>query len=304
MADSPHRLLLLDTSALFFRAYFGVPDRFHAPDGTPINAVRGLLDMLARLAADVEPARIVACWDDDWRPAWRVALLPSYKAHRVVEEVPGGVDVEEVPDGLRAQIPVIREALPLVGIPVIGTEEAEADDVIGTLAARDEHVDVVTSDRDLFQLVDDERDVRIVYTAKGMSRLETVTAEWIDSRYGIRPDQYADFAVLRGDPSDGLPGVAGIGEKTAASLLAAHGTLDAIRAAAETDEGMSKGVAAKLRAAGDYLDVAPRVVRVTGDLDLPDAVATAPDAEAGIEFARRWGVESSMTRLLDALHAS
>ncbi len=304
MADTPPRLLLLDTSALFYRAFFGVPDRFHAPDGTSINALRGLLDIIARLVAEHGPAEIVACWDDDWRPAWRVDLLPTYKAHRVVREVAAGVDVEEAPDALRAQIPLIREALPLAGIPVVGAARHEADDVIGTLAARRGHADIVTSDRDLFQLVDDARDVRVVYTAKGMSKLEVVTGAWLEERYGISPAQYADFAVLRGDPSDGLPGVAAIGEKTAATLLARHGALSAIREAAETAEGMSAGVAAKLRDAEGYLDAAPHVVEVVRDLALPDAAMSPADEQEAAEFARRWGVESSMTRLIDALRAA
>ena len=189
------------------------------------------------------------------------------------------------------------------GIPVVGAARHEADDVIGTLAARHGHADIVTSDRDLFQLVDDARDVRVVYTAKGMSNLEIVTGARLEERYGISPAQYADFAVLRGDPSDGLPGVAGIGEKTAATLLARHGALGAIREAAETAEGMTAGVAAKLRDAEAYLDAAPRVVEVVRDLALPDAAMSPADEAAATEFAQRWGVESSMTRLIDALRA-
>ena len=180
MGENAGRLMLLDTAALYFRAFFGVPDRFRAPDGTSVNAARGLLDMIARLTEAYEPDRIIACWDDDWRPAWRVDLIPTYKEHRVVEEVAGAPDVEEAPDALRAQVPVIREYLGLLGIPVVGAAEHEADDVIGTLATRHEHVDVVTGDRDLFQLIDDPADVRIIYTARGMSNLEVVTGDVVE----------------------------------------------------------------------------------------------------------------------------
>ncbi|WP_240423815.1 5'-3' exonuclease [Microbacterium halotolerans] len=301
MVDTTGRLMLLDTAALYFRAFFGVPDRFRAPDGTAVNAARGLLDMIARLVETYEPDRIVACWDDDWRPAWRVELIPTYKAHRVVEEVAGAPDVEETPDALRAQVPIIREYLGLLGIPVIGAAEHEADDVIGTLATRQEHVDVITGDRDLFQLVDDARDVRIIYTARGMSNLEVVTGDVIETKYGITAAQYADFATMRGDSSDGLPGVKGVGDKTAAALLQQHGGIGAIRQAAAAEAGMTPAVAKKIAAAADYLDAAPRVVAVARDLDLEEPVPGAPDRTAAEAFAEHWGVESSMRRALDAL---
>jgi 5'-3' exonuclease len=207
------RLMLLDTASLYFRAFYGVPDSIKRPDGTPVNAVRGLLDIIARLVTDYEPTHLVACWDDDWRPQWRVDLIPSYKAHRVAEVVPGGPDVEVTPDPLEAQIPMIREMLAALDVTVIGAPNHEADDVIGSLAAQaSTPVDVVTGDRDLFQLVDDASGVRVIYTARGMSKLEVLTDVTVVGKYGVLPGQYADFAVLRGDASDGLPGVAGIGE--------------------------------------------------------------------------------------------
>jgi len=307
MASRPDKLLLLDTASLYFRAFYGVPDKVRAADGTSVNAVRGLLDMIAKLVTTYDPSRIVACWDDDWRPAWRVDLLPSYKAHRVVEAVATGPDREETPDPLLAQIPIIREALAVLGIPVVGAAEHEADDVIGTLATRAEvPVDIVTGDRDLFQLIDDARGVRIVYTARGMSNLEIVDDTVVQSKYGIRAAQYADFAVLRGDPSDGLPGVAGIGEKSAAALLAAHGDLDGIVAAAREGSGGTPGQRAKILAATDYLAVAPRVVRVVRDLDLgapDDSLRPVDDdrAAAAGTLAERWNLGSSMTRALAAL---
>ena len=160
------RLMLLDTASLYFRAFYGVPDKVTADDGTSVNAARGLLDIIAKLVTTYEPTRLVACWDDDWRPGWRVDLLPTYKAHRVVETVEDGPDVEEVPPTLTAQIPLIRETLDVLGIAVVGAAAHEADDVIGTLATRaDVPVDIVTGDRDLFQLVDDARGIRVVYTA-------------------------------------------------------------------------------------------------------------------------------------------
>ena len=305
------RLLLLDSASLYFRAFYGVPDSVRADDGTVVNALRGFLDMVAKLIPLSEATHVVACWDDDWRPQWRVDLLPTYKTHRVVAEVAAGPDVEEVPDPLEAQVPLIRAALGLLGIPVVGAAEHEADDVIGTLATHARMpVDIVTGDRDLFQLIDDARDVRVVYTARGMSNLETVTDDVVIAKYGVRAAQYADFATLRGDASDGLPGVAGIGDKTAAALLAAHGDIAGIRAAADApDSGLSAGVRAKIIAGADYLAVAPRVVAVVRDLDLPevDARLRTPDADSRAEaeaFGRRWGAAAAMGRALAAVSAA
>ncbi len=298
--------MLLDTASLYFRAFYGVPDKVKAPDGTSVNAVRGLLDIVAKLVTLYEPAQVIACWDDDWRPQWRVDLIPSYKAHRVVEEVPAGPDVEEVPDPLLQQVPLIRETLAAIGLPIIGAAEHEADDVIGTLATRSAiPVDIVTGDRDLFQLVDDARDVRVIYTARGMSNLEIVTDAVVVAKYGVLPSQYADFATMRGDASDGLPGVKGVGEKSAATLLQAHGDLRGIREAAEGGL-LSAAASARFAAASDYLDVAPTVVEVVRDLDVvaPGTPLRALDpsqADAATALAEKWNLGTSMTRALAAL---
>ncbi|RLV54771.1 5'-3' exonuclease [Aeromicrobium phragmitis] len=295
--------MLLDSASLYFRGYFGVPDSLKAPDGTPVNAVRGLLDFVATLSAQYEPTSIVACWDDDWRPQWRVDLLPSYKAHRVVEETEG-VDVEETPDTLAPQVPVIAEALELLGIPVVGAPAAEADDVIGTLVHRwDGPVDVVTGDRDLFQVVDDDRQIRVLYTARGVGKHEVVDAEWVRMKYSIEPHQYVDFAVLRGDASDGLPGVAGVGEKTAATLLAAYGDLDGIlSAAADESSSIRPRVRQSLLDSADYITSAREVVRVRADLDLDSPAALtsldAEEAEVFTEFGKRWGLGGAADRVL------
>ncbi|MCZ2402557.1 5'-3' exonuclease [Paenarthrobacter sp. Z7-10] len=300
--------MLLDTASLYFRAFHGLPDTIRAPDGQPVNAVRGLLDMIARLITDFQPTELVACWDDNWRPHWRVALLPAYKAHRLAAVVPGGNDVEQTPELLDAQIPIIREVLGALGIAVLGAQDHEADDVIGTLATRARTpVDVITGDRDLFQLVDDESAVRVVYTARGMSKLELVTDAVVVAKYKIAPSLYADFAVLRGDPSDGIPGVPGVGEKTAAGLLAEFGNLDGIiRAAADPEIPLSASVRSKIKASAAYLKVAPRVVRVVRDLDLPDVETKirpldGPRVEALDSLSTKWGLGGSMQRAVRAM---
>jgi 5'-3' exonuclease len=271
--------MLLDTASLYFRAFFGVPDTFRAADGTPVNALRGLLDFISRLVAGYSPSHLACCWDNDWRPAWRVELIPSYKAHRVagagqtvVAEMATSPDTsgEQAPDDLAVQVPLILAVLDSLGIAVVGKDGYEADDVLGTLASTAPMpVDVVTGDRDLFQLVDDGRSVRVLYIARGVGKHERVDEAWVRAKYGIPASAYVDYAIMRGDASDGLPGVAGIGDKTAASLLNSYGSLEGILAAAsDAQTKISGSVRSKLGAAIDYLAVAPAVVAVVRDLDL------------------------------------
>jgi 5'-3' exonuclease len=294
--------MLLDAASLYFRAFYGVPTSVTSPDGRPVNAVRGFLDMTARLIGAHAPERLVACWDDDWRPAFRVAALPSYKAHRVAAE--GG---EEVPDELGPQVPVLVDVLAAAGLARVGAPGYEADDVIGTLATRARGpVDVVTGDRDLFQLVDDARGVRILYTARGgINDLDLVDEAAVAEKYGIPGRAYADFAVLRGDPSDGLPGVSGVGAKTAAALINAFGSLAGIReAAARTvvpKAPLTAAVLKKLHAAGDYLDAAPAVVAVVTTIDQPPVDGALPrspaDPAALAALAEAHGLSTSVRRL-------
>ncbi|MEW1958242.1 5'-3' exonuclease [Kineococcus sp. NPDC059986] len=307
MSHPAGRLMLLDSASLYFRAFHGVPDSVTAPDGTPVNAVRGFLDSIAFLVTTWGPTRLVACWDDDWRPAFRVEALPSYKAHRVAPD--GG---EEAPDLLLPQVDVIVDVLAALGIARVGAPGYEADDVMATLATRctatsGDPVDVVTGDRDLFQLVDDAAGVRVLYCGKGVRKADAVTQTWLEGKYGVGTGQgYADMAVLRGDPSDGLPGVAGIGEKTAAALVNRYGDLAGLLAAADdTASGLSAGQRTKLLAARDYLAAAPVVVQTARDVpldDVEDALPTAPaDLDRLGELVHRWGLQSSVERVLTAL---
>ena len=295
-------LMLLDTASLYFRAFYGVPETVQAPDGTPVNAVRGLLDMIARLVRARHPAGLVACWDADWRPAFRVAAIPSYKAHRLAED-----GKEQPPPALDAQVPVIREILTVSGLAVAGAPGFEADDVIATLSARSAGpVDVVTGDRDLFQLVDDTRGVRVIYTVRGLMNMDVIDEAAVTAKYDIPGRAYADFAALRGDPSDGLPGVPGVGEKTAAALIRTHRSIGGIITALDAGHGgFPRGSRDKLEKARDYLDIALSVVKVVDDAPLPDVDAALPvvPADAGRlkELGERWGLGSSLTRFAAAV---
>lgn len=303
-AAPPEALLLLDTPSLYFRAFYGIPESVTAPDGAPVNAVRGLLDFISFLVERYHPTHLVACMDADWRPAFRVELLPSYKAHRVAPA--GG---ETVPDALTPQVAVIEQLLDVLGLCRLGVAGFEADDVIATLAVRATcPVDVVTGDRDLFQLVDDAKPVRIVYTARGVGKAELVDEATVVAKYGIPGRAYADFAVLRGDPSDGLPGVAGIGDKTAASLVSRFGSLAAILAALESDSdaGFPAGTRTKLRASLAYLESARVVVATRTDVPitkLDDELPRKIRDEQGLrDLMQRYGLASPIERLLTALH--
>ncbi|PZG54262.1 flap endonuclease [Spongiactinospora gelatinilytica] len=296
-------LMLLDTASLYFRAFYGVPESITSPDGRPVNAVRGLIDMIATLVRSGSPAELVACMDADWRPAFRVAAVPSYKAHRVAEG-----DQEDVPDALAPQVPIIEETLDALGIARIGVPGYEADDIIGTCTACAKGpVDIVTGDRDLFQLVDDARQIRVLYTARGIRNLQVVDEAAVTAKYGIPGRSYADFATLRGDPSDGLPGVPGVGDKSAAALITRFGDLPTMLAALDSGqtEGFPAGARTKLSAARDYLRVAPAVVKVAHDAPLPDVDLTLPaeprDKRALVALADRHGLDGPLNRLLDAL---
>ncbi|TME28247.1 MAG: 5'-3' exonuclease [Chloroflexi bacterium] len=288
--------LYLDAASLAYRAYHAVPE-WKAPDGTVVNAALGFLNFLSRLVPDRRPARLFVALDADWRPEFRVAALPSYKSHRVA-----GPD--DPPDPVDPQMRIIIEILGLFGITTVAAEGYEAEDVIATLVTRNGgRSEIVTGDRDLYALVKDP-DVRVLYTLRGVSELASVDEAYINTKYGIPGDRYFDYAVLRGDPSDGLPGVHGIGEKTASQLVAKYGSLDAILAAPD----LSATIRAKLRASADYLAAARRVVWMARDAPVTGADGTLPrmpkDPTGLDRAAKRYGLMAATTRLTEALAAA
>ena len=315
VTNLPHRMVF-DTATMYFRSFFGLPSSMVAPDGTQINAVRGLLDSLAKLIDQYQPSEIACAWDNDWRPTWRVDLVPSYKTHRldpyrrtdVVGAAGKGAasgQAEEAPDALASQDPIILDVLAAIGIPVVAVDDHEADDVLGSLAAYSSSPTlVVTGDRDLFQLA--HGDTVVVYIGKGIAKHELVNDAWLQAKYGITAEQYVDFSVLRGDASDGLPGVKGIGEKSAAQLVTSYGSLDAmVAAASDPSSTMSSGLRTKLAGSLDYVAAAREVVQVVTDLPIAERdlrLASITTDDQGLDaLAERWGIESSVQRLREAL---
>lgn len=275
----------MDGSSLIFRSFFGNKANQKSPDGRSVNAVRGTLDSLARLLETRRPRALAIASDEDWRPAFRVKALPSYKSHRVAEPVP---------PGLVPQLPMIEAVLKAIGLNWVGKPGFEAEDVIASLARKvDKPIEVYSGDRDLFAIIRDP-DVVILYPEK--TGLAVVDEADVERRYGIPGRSYAEFAILRGDPSDGLPGVPGVGAKTAAGLVRRHKTLDGILNGLDWSESTR-----------DYIQRAREVVYPVEDLDLPDPAAGLPtepaDPKAFEKLNRELGIETSTTRLLNALRA-
>jgi 5'-3' exonuclease len=296
-------LILLDSASLWYRAYYGMPDTLLSPTGMPVNAIRGYLDMTARLISMYSPNRIVACIEGDWRPSWRVDLFPAYKANRLEDES----DVEEEPETLTPQIPVLLDLLDAFGIPMVGVDDYEADDVMATFAVREKGpIRIVTGDRDLFQLVDDKRDVKVVYLAKGISQHDLVDISWVANKYGIPGDRYALFAMFRGDPSDGLPGVKGIGEKGAALIANNFASVDeALSGAKAGHERLSASLAKKIIDGADYLKIAPTLVNCAKDVAIPKMEIAMPikppDLSDIYAIKEEYGLGASVDRLISAL---
>lgn len=300
-------LMLLDSASLWYRAYYGMPDTLVSPDGVPVNAIRGYLDMTARLIGIYKPNRLVACLDGDWRPSWRVDLFPDYKANRLDAESGEEEEEEEEPETLTPQIPILLDILDLFGIPVVGVDDYEADDVMASYAEIEKGpIRIVTGDRDLFQVVDDKRDIKVVYLAKGISAHDLVDLKYVADKYSIPGNRYDLFAMFRGDPSDGLPGVKGIGEKGAAIIANNFATIADVQSAALAGhQVLTPALAKKIIAGSDYLAIAPKLVRVARDAPLPKVDLAMPKAPADLsnlyKMKDQYGLGASIDRMISAL---
>ncbi|NDI08955.1 MAG: 5'-3' exonuclease [Actinobacteria bacterium] len=295
-------LMLLDSASLWYRAYFGMPETLVSPAGMPVNAIRGYLDMTSRLLTKYQPNRLVACLEGDWRPSWRVDLFPDYKLNRLDE-----TGAEEEPDTLGPQIPILLDVLDALGIPMVGVDDYEADDLMATFSVtQNGPIRIVTGDRDLFQLVDDKRDVKVVYLAKGISNHDLVDLSWIEKKYEIPGDRYSLFAMIRGDSSDGLPGIRGIGEKGAAAIAKQFKNLSEVMSAAESgDERLTPNLRKKLLESADYALIAPKLVGCAIDVAIPEMTIDLPTKPASLEkimaLKDEFGLGASIDRMISAL---
>lgn len=295
-------LMLLDSASLWYRAYFGMPDTLVSPSGLQVNAIRGYLDMTSKLINLYKPNRIVACLEGDWRPSWRVELFPDYKINRLDES-----GEEEEPDTLSPQIPILLDLLEALGFPMLGVDDYEADDLIATFAVNQPGpVRIVTGDRDLFQLVDDKRDVKVVYLAKGIANHDLVDLKWIEQKYEIPGDRYGLFAMIRGDASDGLPGIKGIGEKGAASIAKQFTNLhEVMKAAINDDERLTANIRKKLLENAEYAKIAPKLVGCATDVSIPEMKIDLPnkplDTQKIQDIKEEFGLGTSVDRIMNAL---
>ncbi len=297
-------LMLLDSASLWYRAYFGMPDTLLSPSGEPVNAIRGYLDMTSKLISIYKPNRLVACIEGDWRPSWRVDLFPEYKANRL--DVEG--EEEEEPDTLGPQIPILLDLLEAFGIPLVGVDDYEADDVMASYAVTEPGpTKIVTGDRDLFQLVDDKRKIAVVYLAKGITNHDHVDIKWIANKYDIPGERYALFAMIRGDASDGLPGIRGIGEKGAAIIAKQFTSLpEVMKAAEKDDERLTPNARKKLLESAEYAKIAPKLVHCALDVPLPKLDLRMPKRPVNLDgiyqYQKDYGLGASIDRLISALN--
>ena len=295
-------LMLLDSASLWYRAYFGMPDTLLSPSGEPVNAIRGYLDMTSKLVSQYKPKRLVACIEGDWRPSWRVELFPEYKANRL--DVEGE---EEEPDTLGPQIPILLDLLEAFKIPIVGVDDYEADDVMASYTVSEPGpIKIVTGDRDLFQLVDDKRKISVVYLAKGIANHDHVDLRWISQKYDIPGERYALFAMIRGDASDGLPGIRGIGEKGAAVIAKQFSNLEEVMLAAENeDERLTPNARKKLLESAEYARIAPKLVHCALDVPLPKMDINLPKRPDSLDeiyqYQKDYGLGASVDRLISAL---
>jgi 5'-3' exonuclease len=289
--------MLLDTSSLMYRAFFSVPPAVTDRRGQPINAVYGYLEMTARLFSTYRPGEIVHVYDDDWKPAPRVQAYAGYKGHRPPD-----------PEGLPEQFGILRRLLDAFGLPQADAPGWEAEDAIGSLTAqagaRDRN-DVVTGDRDLIQLVRDPQ-VRVLFTLRGVTQVRVLDEAGVLEKYRVAASRYADFATLRGDPSDGLPGVKGVGEKTARLLVEAYPSIDAmVEEAAWSKSGTgplqhSASLRAAVRDAVDYLAAMRDVVPIRRDVEVRRWQGARDEANVD-RLAERYRLTGPVRRLREAL---
>jgi 5'-3' exonuclease len=286
----PGPLLVADAPFLLYRSFFALPDSIRGSEGKPVNALLGATNLLLRIAAELSPRAVVICFGAEQAP-YRVRLYAGYHAQR-----------PPMPEDLAWQFAKAPELFAALGWHVEEAAELEADDLLGAYAELEARAGgetmLLTGDRDMYQCVDEH--TRVLYLKQGSSGFETIDAAEVERRYGIPPALVADFIALRGDPSDGLPGAPGIGEKTAATLLRRHGTLDALLAAvAEGDAGERPRIVFALRDHADALRAYREIARLR-PVDVTRPRDGATDLTAGAAAASALGMGALAGRLESA----
>ena len=288
LAPDSAKLMLIDTYGLVYRAFFALP-MLTTVGGMPINAAYGFTMMLTKIIADEKPTHVIAAFDKG-RPKARIAMYPEYKAHRA-----------ETPDELRSQFALVRQILATYAIPIVELDGEEADDVIATLAAQAERaqqrVEVVTGDLDLLQIVDER--TTVLTTRRGITDMGRYDIAAVRERYDLEPLQLPDYRGLKGDPSDNLPGIPGVGEKTAIKLVKSAGSLDALLADPKL-AGTPK-LENLIREYGEQARVCRDVSVIGRDLpvriDWEAAAYTAPSSDALYKLYRDLEFKSLLNRL-------
>jgi 5'-3' exonuclease len=293
--------LLIDSASLWYRAFYGMPDNFHSKDGLPVNAIKGFYEGLAVLIQRYRPSEIGICLDGQWRPSWRVALFPGYKLNRVDQN-----EQEDEPDLLTPQIEPLLELAELAGLEVIGADDYEADDVIATLALDSKApVRVATGDRDLFQLLQYSDELRIIYLAKGITSHDLVDRDYVSKKYLIPAERYALYAAIRGDASDGLPGIRGIGEKGAAAIVSQFSSIDEIIEAARNESAVLKPLhRKKILEDLDYAMIAEKLVHCATDVPLPEHNLSQWRDKADLIAFRKLGKDLGLGSTVEKISAA
>ncbi len=289
-------VLLLDLPSLYYRAFYALPTSITDSRGKPINAIRGSLTTIAQLLDKYKPRRIIAAIDESWRPNWRVELLSEYKSHRLAADKKN----ELAPEELIEQLPDLIHVLALLQIAVVGIQDFEADDCLASLSKIEKNSIIVTSDRDLLQLIN-RKNQTVLHLLSDKSQ-PLWDYERFKEVYGFEPEQYLDYAVLRGDPSDGLKGVSKVGEKTAAKFIKEFQTIENLINYLSTNPSKKLSVAEEnIISSVSYIQKARQVTSLNKNLKLKIQVKPM-EIEKLNKFAAARNITKQVNEILRLIH--
>ena len=286
------QIMAIDLSSLLFRSFYGLPTSIKDADGFPINGVKGYLETLIRLKNTYSPEIIIHALDDNWRPEWRTDLLPQYKAHRVLDD-----NEEEVDEELKRQIEILPQILKILGMQCIGKANFEADDVLASIANDNSNTLIVSGDKDLFQTVNDKRSNFVHLLGKEGGTL--YTEKIIKQRFGIDAKSYLDYSVLKGDPSDGLPGVKGIGEKTALEIILKFGNIDNLLKNINDTTKISRKQQKSIADSVEYINKALKVVKLKNDLKIKIVKPKIPSESSVTKKLEKYRIDNQIIKFFN-----